>query len=160
MNPELFDKLFSQFAFFGFGWLAFWIILSIIYGFNKSRSIEPFDATNVLFYENFVSGRSMKNIFTQLGGARNCLKVSVNNQELFIRPFPPFNLMFLPEFFDLEHRIPLTQIISVQENNSFARKVISIEFRNRDSQIGTIELFIKNADKFINLFPLRKTNAA
>src|SRR5688572_2791074 len=63
---------------------------------------------HIRFQERAASGSSHKTMFTKLGGARNCLHVTVTDTEVQIRLFFPFSL--LAQQFDLEHRIPRASI--------------------------------------------------
>ena len=121
---------------------------------------KPFDETNLIFYETGVSGSSHKNLITRLGGASNCLKVSVNDREIYIRPFFPFNLMFLPEIYDLEHRILKEQIVSLEKRNGLiGRDKILLTFTNPSGIQKTVELYIKQSEKFISNFQRFAANA-
>jgi len=82
------------------------VALSIVYRVTKRKSIVSIPEQDVLFKERWASGFTQKNLLTKLGGAGNCLSITLSRNALIIRPMFPFNLMFLPEVYDLEHVIP------------------------------------------------------
>ena len=97
-------------------WILLWVVASIIYRSSRGKAILPSKPKNSLFCEGWASGHSNTNIFTKLGGARNCLLVAVTPDALIIQPRFPFNLMFLPEIYGLEYRIPGLNIRAVEKN--------------------------------------------
>lgn len=54
------------------------------------------------------SGHSKKNILTMIGGARNCLRLVVTDELLWVTTWFPFKIF--STFYDLEHVIPLPSI--------------------------------------------------
>lgn len=84
------------------GWLSAWIVGSIIYRQRTGKPLFPRVPDNAVFAEAWRSGRSLKNLLTRVGGARNCLLVYVADGAVTIVPVFPFNLMFLPEIYGLE----------------------------------------------------------
>ncbi|MGJ8664575.1 MAG: hypothetical protein ACSHWU_13040 [Marinicella sp.] len=92
----------------------------------------------------------MKNWVTSVGGARNCLVVTVTKTELLIRPLFPFTLMFLPEIFDLEHQVKLTEITDVKRKESKFRDVILVQF-STDSTNHSVELRLRNSEEFLQV---------
>jgi hypothetical protein len=70
------------------------LALSIVYRAAKRKNIVSIPKQDVLFKESWVSGASQKNLLTKLGGAGNCLSITLSRNALIIRPMFPFNLMF------------------------------------------------------------------
>ena len=93
-----------------FVWIAAWIFGSILYRRNSGKPIFPRVPADAVFAETWTSGRSLKNAWTRLGGAQNCLLVYVADRTLTIIPAFPFTLMFLPEFAGLEVTAPISSI--------------------------------------------------
>lgn len=147
---ELFGKYFYYFIFGILAWVTIIIIASILYRASKEKQFFNISKENLRFHEKGVSGRSLKNLFTQIGGARNALDVKVGSEHLVIRPIFPFNLMFLPEFTDLEHIVPLDKIKDVKEVASFGKRGILIRFHNQSWTEKHIELYLKNDESFLN----------
>ena len=137
-----------------FVWLAFWVVLSIRYRKKKGKLILGDPKVQILFKEKTASGNSEKNILTKIGGARNCLKVILSETQLIITPFFPFNLMFLPEFYDLEHFINYEDILDIRNGFMNSLKVtfkinneirqINLRLKQRESFLSTLKIKINN----------------
>ncbi|MGH8649960.1 MAG: hypothetical protein ACREUP_11760, partial [Burkholderiales bacterium] len=66
------------------------------------------------------------------------------------QPIFPFNLMFLPEIYGLEYRIPRKNIRSVVERKSFVgRRIINLEFSTPDGKQHSIDLRLRGMDQFL-----------
>jgi len=138
-----------------FIWLLFWIVFSIYYRKKKGKIILGDPKVQILFKENTGSGSSNKNILTKFGGARNCLKVILSDNQLIITPFFPFNLMLMPEFLDLEHYIIYDDILEIRKGfmNS-----LNILFRiNGESR--EISLRLKQKEQFLSILKTKITNS-
>jgi hypothetical protein len=134
-----------------FGWIAFLIMASVIYRYKKGKSLPAIDPVAVLYRESGASGSSHKNFLTRLGGARGCLVVTATSHEIDVRPHFPFNLMFLPEIYDLQYRISVQQIRNIERVKHWIGKdSIKIDFIENDGNNKTIELYLSNTDKFLD----------
>ena len=128
-------------------WAALVVLASVVYrAFKGGHFTIP--ESEVLFSEKWASGRSKKNMLTKLGGASNCLAVTVGRTALAVRPMFPFNLMFLPEVYDLEHYIPKSKIKRVQPRGGDGRAVIEIRYSS-DGGENTIVLCIRKSEEFL-----------
>ena len=121
-------------------WIGGWIATSIVWRRKRGKPIFPRVPTGALFSRQWISGTSQRDVFTQLGGARGCLMVAVTGDRLIIRPNFPFNLMFLPEAYDLEHDIPRAHILSAELRRTLFGPSAVITFRRPDGRIRTVEL--------------------
>jgi hypothetical protein len=125
------------------------VLASICYRAWKGKnrlSIAPFDLT---FSEKWVSGFSHKSFLTRLGARASCLTVELSRNALVVRPMFPFNLLFLPEVYDLEHFIRRDEIKCIQpgaEQDGKGRIVIEFESAGREKRI---ELMLKNRQEFL-----------
>ena len=97
-----------------FLWVGGWLIASAFYRRIKGKPVVPRAPSDAVFHENWCSGRSLRNTLTRIGGARNCLMVYVRGNELAVTPKFPFTLLFLPEVFGLDVRVPVTSITAVE----------------------------------------------
>lgn len=88
-------------------------------------SIAPSD---IIYEEWFASGHSRKNLLTTVGGAQNCLHLVVTDDLLQVTSWFPFSL-FTP-FYDLEHVIPRTQIVSVRQSWGLFGRLFLVTFRD------------------------------
>jgi hypothetical protein len=94
-------------------WIAFWVVLSIVVRRGRDKPIIPKVPSNALYLERSASG----------GMASNCLIVAVTPDALVITPRFPFNLMFLPEIYGMEHSIPRSAITQVSARRSWLSNV-------------------------------------
>ncbi len=124
-----------------FIWIAAVIAVSILYRLKAGKPIFPRAPKTAVFAEAWVSGRSLKNLLSRMGGARNCLLVYVADGMLTVVPVFPFNLMFLSEIFGLEITTPTTMIGVEQVNGLFGKRLrISVEGSIREQ----IELSLRD----------------
>ena len=130
-------------------WVLLWVVASIIYRRSRGKAILPSKPKNSLFYEGWASGHSNSNIFTKLGGARNCLLVAVTPDVLIIQPRFPFNLMFLPEIYGLEYHIPGLNIRAVEKKGRVFGKGAEIQFIDGDGGEKSVRLYLKRIDDFL-----------
>lgn len=122
------------------------VLASVAYRALKGKRPPRVPPHEVRFAEKWASGASGKNLLTRLGGARNCLSVTLSGDALIVRPMPPFNLMFLPEVYDLEHFIPRDRIRSVRPTGDSG--AILIEFES-DGGGGRLELVLRKREEFL-----------
>jgi hypothetical protein len=124
-------------------WMAYFL-------WRRSRTGPQFpslDQVTVLFRERFASGASHLTWITRLGGAQNCLSVTLTDSELWITTFFPFTAF--AGFYDLEHRIPTIQLRSVQQNG----KAVTIDFDARDGDTWRVVLYLRRASEFMAVIP-------
>jgi hypothetical protein len=135
----------------GFGWRY--------YRYNRRRIVFPeVSPDHFRFHERGASGHSKKTLFTRIGGARNCLQVSVTDTDVWIRMIFPLNIV--AENLDLEHRILRERIINVELVPSRARKSILLEYRDPQGQIHGLSLRLRNPDAFLKELKLPRHASA
>jgi hypothetical protein len=105
------------------------------------------------FEERAASGCSYRTVFTKLGGAGNCLQVTVTDTEVWTRTFFPFSV--LARQFDLEHRIPRASITSVQPKQSAFVRTILLDYRDERGQTHRLSLALKRPDDFLRALSLQ-----
>jgi hypothetical protein len=127
-----------------FVWIAGVIAASIWYRRRKGEPIFPQAPGDAVFAETGCSGYSLRSVFSRIGGASNCLLVTVHDSQLAVTPSFPFNLMFLPEIYGLSVRIPVTAVAAVTPVTSFFRKALRIEFAGGGP--APIELVVRDRD--------------
>lgn len=130
-------------------WIGFWIAASILYRKSRGKPIYPREPDNALYFESWASGHSRRNVFTVIGGARNCLMVAVTPEALIVRPRFPFNLLFLPEIYDLEYEVPRKSVCSVKTRDGLFNRSVRIELEPRPGERRTLQLQLKNRDEFL-----------
>jgi len=131
-------------------WLAGWVGLSIVYRRIRNKPIFFFSVPGARFVERMASGCSNDRWWRRLGGAGNCLVVALTENSVIIRPWFPFNLLFLPELYGLEFEIPLSNVLSVTVQKGFFRSHIRLRFRHDDGH-GDVSLVLKRSDAFLRL---------
>jgi hypothetical protein len=135
---------------FGFSllWISAWVVASIVYRRSHGKPILVRNIANAAFVESAASGHSNRSSFTKLGGASRCLVVAISGTRLIIRPRFPFNLMFLPEIYDLEHDVPANQVTRVELTAGWSQSV-RLEFRAADNTSHDVTLYLRNPADFV-----------
>ena len=130
-------------------WIVAVIAVSILYRKSKGKPILPRVPPGARFSRKGISGHSYRHFWTQFGGARNCLMVAVVGRTLVVSPTFPFNLMFLPEIYDLEHTIPLSRITSAQVKPRLFGQTVDIRFTSATGQARRIVLYMRKGDQLV-----------
>ena len=129
-----------------FGYMAFM--------FWRRRSHGPRlqnrNDANTLFEERWTSGSSHKSLFTRMGGANNCLRVTVTNDELWVTIHFPFSA-FAAQF-DLDHPVRCDAITKIERTGKIVRVTFLMENCGEER---TIVLRLRNADAFCNSLQFR-----
>ncbi|OGQ95124.1 MAG: hypothetical protein A2521_00230 [Deltaproteobacteria bacterium RIFOXYD12_FULL_57_12] len=133
-------------------WIAGVIAVSVLYRRSRGKPILFFNVPGASYIERAASGNSHRHWYSRIGGARSCLVVAIFEGKLIVRPWFPFNLMFLPEIYHLEHEIPLERVKSVQVGKGLFKRVI-VEFQNENCEAQAMTLFLKKPDDFIAHLP-------
>jgi hypothetical protein len=108
----------------------------------------PKSTGRVLYSESFVFGTSYRDILSKFLSVARGLVVMVTEDELWIRPFGMFYIMFLPTLSDLEHRIPKQNIVNITDAPHLLRQGVMVEFTDAKGRHHKIKLGLKNAAKF------------
>jgi hypothetical protein len=124
------------------------IIASIAYRTINGKNYPAIPKQDITFAERWVSGASQKNLLTKLCGASNCLSVTMSRNALVIRPMFPFNLMFLPEVYDLEHVIARSDIRRIESNATSGSASVLVEFESNGLK-KRIELVLRRREEFL-----------
>jgi hypothetical protein len=148
MSFELLDRYFPILFGLSLLWVTGWVVASILYRRKHDKPIVFRNVPNATFAEDTASGHSNRTWFTKLGGANRCLVVAVAGNRLIIRPRFPFNLMFLPEIYGLEHDVSADQITHVELNHGRSG-AIRLEFRDSDHTLHDVTLHLRNPAEFV-----------
>ena len=111
---------------------------------SKFRESGP----RIIYAESFVFGQSYRDFISQFCAGARALVVTVTDDELWIRPFKAFYVMFLPSLSDLEHRIPKRSITSIRDAPHWLRQGVIIEFTDGKGRHKKLKLGLKNAELF------------
>jgi hypothetical protein len=149
MGPATLERYFPILITLSFLWVAGWILASILYRRSHGKPIVSQGVANATYLETAASGHSNRAWYTRAGGASRCLIVAVVGERLLIRPRFPFNLMFLPEIYGLEHDVSLHDIIDARPRESFMRQKIDLEFRDPTGTTESVTLFLHDTQAFL-----------
>lgn len=140
------QSLFPDWAlYFPFLWISGCIAVSIIYRRIHDKPIIPRMPSGTRYKERAASGWDDGNWLRRLGGANRCLMVAVTDRELIVTPFFPFTLLFLPEMYGLELRVPLAGIRNIGSGRRLFRDCVLVETAN-DRKLG---LILRDPEAFI-----------
>ena len=132
-------------------WAIIWVglgCLSSLAYYAIRGSKFPQSSPRILYTESFAFGRSYRDVVSQFCAAARALVITVTEDELWIRPFRAFYVMFLPSLSDLEHRIPKRSITAVRDAPHLLRQGVIVEFTDGKGRHKKIKLGLKNADLF------------
>jgi hypothetical protein len=137
---------------FAIVWLSCWF--GWFYYKHKKTGIvfPPLPDTGVYFHEGTASGSSHRTVFTRLGGANRCLRVTVTGTEVWVRPSPPFNIF--AQIFDMAHRIPRASIVRVQPGKTLWVRRLILDYRDQTGQIHRLSLALRDPDAFLRALGL------
>lgn len=110
----------------------------------------------VRYHEDFASGYSERHRYGFLkGGASRCLRVTVTEDEIWMRTFFPFTAFALD--FDLEHRVPKSSVIALAEVPEAFNPAIELKFKDSAGDLHCIRLHLKQPSKFMQAVQSRPT---
>jgi hypothetical protein len=128
--------------------MALWIIGSVLYRRSEHKPIFRPRFDNPLFLETWRSGRSLRNILTRLGGARNCLWVAVADGQLRIAPHFPFSLMFLPEIYRAEVAVSGSAIRRIETLHGLFGERVRVTVERASGGEEVIEIRLHDTKRF------------
>jgi len=135
--------------------IGLWLGASIVYRKSRGKPLFCGKPPDALFFEANGSGHSNRNLFTRLGGVRNCLSVAVTKEAVLTQPQFPFSLMFLPEIYDLEHKIQRSHLRAVIPKKVLFGRSVELEFTTLEGESRSIELCLRGLDQFLEALTSR-----
>ncbi|MEM9354229.1 MAG: hypothetical protein AAGA92_14570 [Planctomycetota bacterium] len=102
------------------------------------------DSVDVLFREKLASGSAKDGVAAHLMTVNNALTVTVTEDELWVASYFPMSL--LVAMVDMEHRVPLAEVSSVE---SEGRKSVAVAFTGPDDQPRRVRLDLRDRDGFL-----------
>lgn len=129
-------------------WIAIAIAISAAFRKKRGKPIFPTAPKDAIFSERGCSGRSLDTPWARVGGARNCLLVVLRPHELSITPTLPFNLLFLPEIYGLDHSLDTSAIREVCEEKVIVGRRLTISYA--EPKVRRVELRLRHHDAFID----------
>src|SRR5262245_19546984 len=120
--------------------------LSVVYRIHRTKPLMKAAFSDAQFSESWCSGRSDRRLLAQWATAKKILWVVVTQHELHVSPHFPFNLMFLPEAFGWDHRVPAGNILNIQEIVSPRQeRLIAIKYRHVTGDEENLELWVDDS---------------
>lgn len=120
----------------------------IVRRYAEARRYRPAIAkADILYQENFASGASQKNWMTKIGGARNCLRLVVTKDLLWVTSWFPFAIFAAA--YNLDHVIPLDRITSVRSDRFLRTDTLLLSFIDHSEGSHTLRLVPKNRERFL-----------
>lgn len=111
------------------------------------RSYPALAKAEIVYQEWFASGASQKNALTQIGGARNCLRLVVTDDLLWITSWFPFVLFAAA--YDLEHIVPRERIASVELGRSFGIERLRLTYTDASGASHGVDLIPRDRARFL-----------
>jgi hypothetical protein len=133
------------------GLLAFALMGAyLVYKYVLAVENRPgFKKNDILYQEWFASGRSLKNLFTRIGGAHACLRLVVTKDWLWVTSWFPFSL--LAASYDLEHLIPLNRITTIDAQQRFGGREVHLTYVDKNGAPHALKLAPKNEAGFLRV---------
>ncbi len=125
----------------------------VFFGYLIERNIAAFRKRpkiakeDIVYQEYFASVNSQKNILTKLGGGRNCPRLVVTRDLLWVTSWFPFSL--IAPVYDGVHVIPLPSITSVQFSRCFGKDTLLLSYVDAGGRTHTLRLIPKNRERFL-----------
>jgi hypothetical protein len=141
-EPYIFPVLFLG----GLALMGYKMYLGAVALRAQGRAIRPTLPTDALFAESGASGNSERSLMTRMGGASRVLLVWVTRREFVVESIFPFNVFMYGNPYDLEHRVPIQSLTSVEEADKGA---VLVSFQDAEHQSHTLRLFVKNPKALI-----------
>ena len=134
-------------------WVAYlaltaWMLAKTVIAFLRAMKGRPrFEKSDVVYSDWRASGASQKNIITRLGGGRNCVRLVVTRDFLWVTSY--FSFLLISPFYDMEHVIPLRAITVVERKKSFLMKSLLLTYRDAQGIDHTLRLMPKREPEFL-----------
>jgi hypothetical protein len=124
------------------------LMLSVLYRALQGKPFVPPKVAAAQFYETWRSGRSNKTWLAQYAGFPNCLWIVVTQEYLMVGPHFPFMLLFLPEVFGMEYRIPGRNILAIEDRAALLPQGVQIRFRHATGDEESFVMVVQAEDRF------------
>jgi len=136
-HPEVFAGVFALIFVFN-------VLIFYVGGRKAERRFEGHGREQIRFRERGASGYSNRSLLTKLGGANGVLDVVVTDADLWIKGVWPL-FSYVGAKFDLTHRVPRSQIRSVQARDN----AIELRFTNEAGTESHVVLKLKEPQTFM-----------
>ena len=136
---------------------VFWLSLlpaAVFFGYIVERNVAAFrmrpriTKEEIVYQEYFASGASQKNFLTKIGGGRNCFRLVVTRDLLWVTSWFPFSL--IAPIYDGVHVIPLQSISSVQPSRFLGTDSLLLSYTDASGKSHTLRLLPKHPERFLH----------
>ncbi len=124
--------------------MGVYVVYKYILALQNSPRIQRAD---ILYQEWFASGHSTRNILTRLGRVKNCVRVVITKDLLWVTSWFPFSI-FAPAC-DMEHVIPLDWITEVERKRGFVFGGIRVTYVDANGSARSLKLALSNEERFM-----------
>jgi hypothetical protein len=115
--------------------------------YRNQQIQEQISFAPILYKSSKSSGCSLKSLKTKFGGARNCLKIVITDENLFITS--PGILAAFSQKSDLEHIIPKSSIQSINRQSIFLTPTsYLISYKDELEEIRNLQLWPRKYHEF------------
>lgn len=128
------------------------LIASMIYRRVCGKPVFWPPMIDAMFVESWTSGSGAANAIARLGGANNCLRVSLNRRRFQAAPHLPCSALFLPEVFGLEIDLPVARPLSPERKRRWWTQVLDVGYRDDRGRVRTLSLRLRDAEGFRRAF--------
>ena len=146
MSTEFFSQLPISF------WplaIAALLVLSILFRLQTDKPLFARRLEAAKFSEVWASARVGTGPLARRGTAKNCIHIQITDKSLEVHPHFPFTLGFMPEIYNLDHRIPLSEITSVSILGAGRLSTVEVKYAIRSGETGVAQFLVKDAASFI-----------
>ena len=103
----------------------------------------------MLFIDNRAAAKSLKNAWTRMASTYHCIRVSLDHDQLVVRPRPAISWLISILCLDLNHAIPLTSITGVRLVGKWGeQKIVQVSFLGSEGRVKEILLYLHGGDDF------------
>jgi hypothetical protein len=128
-----------------------WIGLIIAYGVwqrvQTGKPVAPRVPPGAAFGETMCSGRVLRGLLARIGGANNCLIVSVDRGRFVVSLAFPFNLLPIPGLGALDIDVPISTVARVTPGRRLWQHVLRIDFT--DINRAPVELVVRDEARLV-----------
>lgn len=123
--------------------MAVWVVSNFYFrGRAAIRKLGSIETTTIIYSEKSASGYSNKSWKTKHGGASKVLHILITDKELIITTYP--FLAYIAKKYDMLHRVPLKNIISVESKEGTLFSKLHVSFTSAEGEYKEVILMSKN----------------
>lgn len=134
---------------FWLGCYGVWFVFSLCLRYFTKKPIVPHVPKTAVFHAERCSGRLLRDAMRPIKSLRGSLLVYIADQNLYVVPRFPFNLISVHNFYSFEFAVPLAAITTIEPIEHLEGGAVRINFNS--AYRAPIELDMKDAQTFIDI---------